>query len=60
MPGRPMTHARHMIVTALLAFALLPGCAAEERASDAVHIDTVAEGLEHPWGLAFLPDGRSW
>jgi len=24
----------------------------------AVTIDTFAQGLEHPWGLAFLPDGR--
>jgi aldose sugar dehydrogenase len=23
-----------------------------------VRVVTVAEGLEHPWGLAFLPDGR--
>ncbi|ALA57206.1 PQQ-dependent sugar dehydrogenase [Nitrospira moscoviensis] len=23
-----------------------------------VTVDTVARGLEHPWGLAFLPDGR--
>ncbi|MEW6704757.1 MAG: PQQ-dependent sugar dehydrogenase [Pseudomonadota bacterium] len=23
-----------------------------------VLVETVAEGLEHPWGLAFLPDGR--
>lgn len=23
-----------------------------------VAVTTVAEGLEHPWGLAFLPDGR--
>jgi glucose/arabinose dehydrogenase len=26
--------------------------------SVAYRVDTVAEGLEHPWSLAFLPDGR--
>lgn len=24
----------------------------------AYHIETLAEGLEHPWSMAFLPDGR--
>lgn len=40
---------------AALAFALmlaLPAAAAEYR------VETVAEGLDHPWSLAFLPDGR--
>src|SRR5687767_13703581 len=23
-----------------------------------ITVETVASGLEHPWGLAFLPDGR--
>lgn len=38
---------------ALLAVAT-PGCAGDSQ----VRIETVADGLEHPWGLAFLPDGR--
>ncbi len=26
--------------------------------ASAFQIDTIAEGLEHPWSIAFLPDGR--
>jgi glucose/arabinose dehydrogenase len=26
--------------------------------SGVVRVETVAQGLEHPWGLAFFPDGR--
>lgn len=32
--------------------------APERRTGVAVDVMTVADGLNHPWGLAFLPDGR--
>jgi aldose sugar dehydrogenase len=50
---------------ALAAISLLLGvptmaAPAEEFPSQSgpISVATVAEGLEHPWGLAFLPDGR--
>ena len=44
-----------MLRTALAALLLaLPASAQTSQ----IKIDTVAEGLENPWGLAFLPDGR--
>jgi glucose/arabinose dehydrogenase len=47
----------------LAAAALLPvqGQAADTVKTDAetIRIVTVAAGLSHPWGLAFLPDGRT-
>lgn len=50
--------------TALAALSLTLGlsvaAAAEEFPSQSglISVSTVAAGLEHPWGLAFLPDGR--
>jgi glucose/arabinose dehydrogenase len=35
-----------------------PARAADDAGAADVHLVTVASGLEHPWGLAFLPDGR--
>ena len=55
-------HARRLAVgTAMLAVAT-PAAALDE-VSDTeqahIHVETVAEGLSHPWGLAFLPDGSA-
>ncbi len=37
-------------------------CAAEDRTIDTetgkIKVETLASGLNHPWGMAFLPDGR--
>ncbi|HET6160786.1 MAG TPA: PQQ-dependent sugar dehydrogenase [Dongiaceae bacterium] len=43
-----------------LAIGSADSMAAESFQSQAgpISVATVAEGLEHPWGLAFLPDGR--
>lgn len=47
----------------LLALGLMaPTALSAETAVDTEHhqlrVETIAEGLEHPWGFAFLPDGR--
>jgi aldose sugar dehydrogenase len=47
-------------VLSTLAGALLAACGGDGEADDAPHrfnVETLAEGLEHPWALAFLPDG---
>jgi glucose/arabinose dehydrogenase len=52
-------------VCVLLAFPLVAGGQAEAPRSPTpkpvdggLRVDTVVRGLSHPWGLAFLPDGR--
>ena len=52
-----------LAMTALCLGAAEPLAAAErlgtyETAKQRFHLVKVANGLEHPWGLAFLPDGR--
>jgi glucose/arabinose dehydrogenase len=54
----------------LLVLGVAPACLAQPNEGPAprsptpastpgvVTVDTVASGLEHPWGVAFLPDGR--
>jgi len=60
LPARRGT-AQAMLGAAILM--LLPViAAAEDRIVDTetgkIKVETLATGLEHPWGLAFLPDGR--
>jgi glucose/arabinose dehydrogenase len=46
---------------ALSAFAAAAPASAQQRypsSAGELSVETVAGGLEHPWGLAFLPDGR--
>ena len=53
--------ALHLAPLLLLA-ASSAACAAENATPTEhgpVRLVTVAEGLEHPWGIAFLPDGRA-
>lgn len=47
-------------IAALLALASLPAQAQQVFKSDLgdLRVETVVSGLSHPWGLAFLPDGR--
>ena len=57
---------RRWILAALGAVALAPGSAVAqvetvqtvETEAGTVAVQSLAEGLEHPWGMAFLPDGR--
>lgn len=54
-PFHPLCTVLPALALALLGAALSPGPVAAEPAWRA---ETVAEGLVHPWSLAFLPDGR--
>jgi len=62
---RPHYPQRRHGLSALVAaaLALLPAAAcAEDQTLDTetgkIKVETVADGLDHPWGMAFLPDGR--
>jgi aldose sugar dehydrogenase len=54
---------RLSLFAVLLLCAVGPAAAAStkapvEHSQRAIKLETFAKGLEHPWGLAFLPDGR--
>src|SRR5687767_7631746 len=47
------------VVAAMLAFAALVSAAADQKSEKhAFRIVKVVEGLEYPWCIAWLPDGR--
>jgi glucose/arabinose dehydrogenase len=57
-------HRRPLLtLVAAMALALIStACSAEDRVIDTetgkIKVGTLASGLNHPWGMAFLPDGR--
>ena len=43
---------------AIAAYAQAPRSPTPRATSPGVRVETIARGLEHPWALAFMPDGR--
>src|SRR3954463_2409457 len=58
--GAPQMERPMRLIVALALLGAVSPAAAEQFPSSAgpLVVETVARGLEHPWGLAFLPDGR--
>ena len=54
---RAATVASTLVVVASLAFCA-PSFADTPAVDDGIELVTVTSGLEHPWGMAFMPDGR--
>ncbi len=54
-----MRSLKHLVLVGCLALTSLPTALGQTFSSDDVpfQLETIATGLEHPWSLAFLPDG---
>jgi glucose/arabinose dehydrogenase len=57
-PGRIASAALLVALLPWLAFAQAPRSPTPQPISGAVRAEEVARGLDHPWGLEVLPDGR--
>ena len=55
-----MRHQRLAAIAIAAGLGATPAAAADIHPSEAgdLRVEQVAGGLQHPWGLAFLPDGR--
>lgn len=49
---------RLFVIIALLWFGATPPAGAQTSGAATLKVTAVSEGLEHPWGMEFLPDGR--
>ena len=63
IPANAWLRAVILVCGAVAVFSLLQrigfsSAAVKTQSDDAIRVVTVVEGLEHPWGMAFLPDGR--
>ncbi|OAN93795.1 glucose dehydrogenase [Marinobacter sp. EhC06] len=54
-----MGNLKHLVLTGSLLLVAVPGMANQTFSSDKAdfRLETVAQNLEHPWSLAFMPDG---
>jgi len=47
-----------LFLSAVLSIRLATSAPEFRSEEHAFHVTTIVQGLEHPWSLAFLPDGR--
>lgn len=48
---------RHLLIATFVGLPLLAGASSAGQAVDGLRVEILAEGLEYPWSLAFLPSG---
>ena len=48
----------HYKVATFTALAMAGAVAFSSQATETLHVNELASGLDHPWGMAFLPSGE--